>query len=436
MLLPIRTLCGKRERKDGTRLIFIQYCYSSDRRTLLNTEIAIPTKYWNKKHRRISPELPAQYGQATFLNEELQRLLRLAEDIVSCAIKNKIADPLKFVKQIFHPQFDLSSLQGKAEQPLQKEKIDLDFFFQFANYVNSKKKKVTPGMMKVYNNIMVVLMDFQKYRKKEITFDEIDFNFYEELVDYLLFEHVQRRRKELLKGLKLSSAGKVIKQLRIFLRNRIRRKIISPINLDDFKILDEESDAIYLSELEVSKIYHTDLSKYPHLDKYRNLLVFGCLTGLRFSDFSTVKCEDVRGKRLYKKQEKSDHWVVIPLREIAYRIFVFSFNKQIPEITNSDFNYYIKEVGKHAGINESITFSYKKGNKVIAETKQKYQWITSHTCRRSFCTNEFLAGTPVELIMKISGHKSLRDFYKYIRITPEQAAKQIEKIWQEREICA
>jgi len=90
-------------------------------------------------------------------------------------------------------------------------------------------------------------------------------------------------------------------------------------------------------------------------------------------------------------------------------------------------------VGKHAGISELITFSYKKGNKTIAETKQKYQLITSHTCRRSFCTNEFLAGTPVELIMKISGHKSLRDFYKYIRITPEQAAKQIEKIWQERE---
>lgn len=32
---------------------------------------------------------------------------------------------------------------------------------------------------------------------------------------------------------------------------------------------------------------------------------------------------------------------------------------------------------------------------------------------------EILAGTPLELIMKISGHKSLKDFYKYIRITPE-----------------
>ncbi|SEA84810.1 hypothetical protein SAMN05660909_03769 [Chitinophaga terrae (ex Kim and Jung 2007)] len=47
--------------------------------------------------------------------------------------------------------------------------------------------------------------------------------------------------------------------------------------------------------------------------------------------------------------------------------------------------------------------------------------ITTHTCRQSFGTKEFLAGAPVELIMKISGHKSLRDFYKYIRIIPEEA---------------
>jgi len=43
-----------------------------------------------------------------------------------------------------------------------------------------------------------------------------------------------------------------------------------------------------------------------------------------------------------------------------------------------------------------------------------------------------LAGTPVDLIMKISGHKSLRDFYKYIRITPEEAGQKIKEIWQNR----
>ncbi len=59
--------------------------------------------------------------------------------------------------------------------------------------------------------------------------------------------------------------------------------------------------------------------------------------------------------------------------------------------------------------------------------------VASHTYRRSFCTNEFLSGIPVDLITKISGHKSLNDFYRYIKVTPGQAAYQIEKIWRERE---
>jgi site-specific recombinase XerD len=213
----------------------------------------------------------------------------------------------------------------------------------------------------------------------------------------------------------------------------MRRKIIPPINLEEFKILDEASDAIYLTEEEIKRIYLTDLSKHPHLEKYRNLLVFGCLTGLRFSDFSTIRAQDIRDMRLYKKQVKSDHWVVVPLREEAYHIYVRDFNKVIPAITNPDFNYYIKEVGRLASVTQLIRFSHKRGNKDVVVTKPKYAWITSHTCRRSFCTNEFLAGTPTELIMKISGHKSLRDFYRYIRITPEQAAQQMETIWKQRE---
>ena len=36
------------------------------------------------------------------------------------------------------------------------------------------------------------------------------------------------------------------------------------------------------------------------------------------------------------------------------------------------------------------------------------------------------------LIMKISGHKSLKDFYKYIKIAPEQAGQRIKELWQKR----
>jgi hypothetical protein len=34
--------------------------------------------------------------------------------------------------------------------------------------------------------------------------------------------------------------------------------------------------------------------------------------------------------------------------------------------------------------------------------------------------------------MKISGHKRTKDFYKYIRISPEEAVTRIKILWEER----
>lgn len=276
------------------------------------------------------------------------------------------------------------------------------------------------------------LQAYEEFRKKKIGFDSFDYEFYDGLIDFLTFDYVQRRRKTVITGLKINTIGKTIKQLRIFIKDRVRRKIIAPIDLTDYKIPEEEIDAIYLTYEEIGKIYRANLTAFPHLAEYRNLFVLACLTGLRYSDFSILQPDDLRKDMLYKKQEKSDHWVVIPLRKEAKEIFTEQFKETIPKLTNPEFNRHIKTIGKLAGLNQRIKFSYKRGNKTIEVSKPKYEWITSHTARRSFCTNEFLAAIPVKLIMKISGHKNEKDFYKYIRVTPEEAAQKIKELWQER----
>ena len=72
---------------------------------------------------------------------------------------------------------------------------------------------------------------------------------------------------------------------------------------------------------------------------------------------------------IFKKQGKTKHWVVIPLRDEANYIFNHSFNRNIPIISNPDFNYYIKEVGRIAGILQPVKHSYLKGNKNIIRNK-------------------------------------------------------------------
>src|SRR6185437_4806649 len=130
---------------------------------------------------------------------------------------------------------------------------------QMNDYIRTKTRKVSRGMIRIYNVVKERLLAFQKYRKKSITFDSFD----------------------------------SIKQLRIFLRDRTRRKIIPAIDLTDFKILDEEADAIYLTVAEIRALYQVDLSSYPGWGRFRDMFVLGCYTGLQFSDYSGIKPEDI-----------------------------------------------------------------------------------------------------------------------------------------------
>ena len=209
------------------------------------------------------------------------------------------------------------------------------------------------------------------------------------------------------------------------------KKIIPYFDVSLFKVHEEDVDAIYLSWQEISSMYNLDLSLEPILDHVRDLFVLGCLTGFRFSDYSDVKPDEIRNGMLFVTQTKTGGRIVVPLRPEA-RAILDKYKMEMPQVSNPEFNLYIKEVASRARINESIKFSFQRGNKMIEETRPKHAWVMSHTCRRSFCTNEFLDGTPVNLIMAISGHKTEKAFRKYIKADNLQKTQMIQKIWANR----
>lgn len=437
MKLPITAVCkAARIKRDGTAPISIQYCFTSEKRAILDTGIFVPLKYWNKKRECISDNLPITYGDPAVLNEQLSKEIRKAEDIVSLAIKKK-ENPLDFFKTHYSPGVSFESVEqlvNKVQKEAQLSDVYLnkDIFFQIDHYIKTKTKKVSKDMPRIYRNMKDHLLAFEKFRNKPVIFEGLDITFYDDLVDFLTYDYVLARRKKHLVGLKPNTVGKTIKQFKTFLKDRMKRKIIPEFDIADWVVLEVEVDAVYLSVAEIKAIIKTDVTYYPHLQDYKDDMILGCLTGLRFSDFSKIQQEDLRQGMLFKKQQKSDHRVVIPLRKEAKQILEMRSFQNFKPTSNAEFNRHIKNLARLAGITEPVTHSYKKGNRLVSETKPKYEWITSHTCRRSFCTNEFLAGTPCSLIMKISGHKSERDFFRYIRISPEEAAYKIQELWKER----
>ncbi|MFZ1528354.1 MAG: phage integrase SAM-like domain-containing protein [Ferruginibacter sp.] len=424
---PVKLITKKGAvRKDGTALVFLQYCHNAEQRVLLSTDVAIPPQFWSKKTNRITETLPPQYGNAGELQTDLTSKLRKAEDMITYALKQRDTCPMKFLKDNFHLQDN-----WKLEQMSDTEK-SLDVYWNIDDYVKSKISTVKQCTINVINAMKAHLLSFESFRKEPITFDSFDVHFYEAFVKFLTYDIVQLRRKDVIKGLKINSVGKTIKHLKSFLKDRMRKKIIPFMDLGAYKVMEEEVDTVYLTWQELSLIYHLDLSKNANLEKYRDLFVLGCLTGFRFSDYSDIKPEEVRGGMLYVNQTKTLSTVVVPLRKDAKDILIDKYNMQMPQVSNVNFNYYIKEVVKLAGINEMIKITHKRGNKIVEETRPKYAWIMSHTCRRSFCTNEFLDGTPTNLIMAISGHKTEKAFRRYIKADQVQKAHMIKKLWDTR----
>jgi hypothetical protein len=359
---PVKLIIKKGAvRKDGTAVIFRQYCHNSEQRILLNTDVVIPPQYWNKRLERITETLPVKFKNVDKLQTTLTQKLRKAEDMVGYALKQKNTCPMKFLKE----NFTLDDKWGFEQ--MMGEQNSLDVYFNIDDYVSSKGTTVKQCTINFINAMKAHLMSFETFRKEPITFDSFDVHFYEDFVKFLTYDIVQLRRKDIIKGLKVNSVGKTIKHLKSFLKDRMRKKIIPFMDLGAYKVMKEEVDDVYLNWQELSLIYHLDLPINSNLEKYRDLFVLGCLTGFRFSDYSDIKPEEVRGGMLYVNQTKTLSTVVVPLRKDAKDILIEKYNMQMPQVSNVNFNYYIKEVVKLAGIDEQIKITHKRGNKIQEE---------------------------------------------------------------------
>jgi integrase len=191
----------------------------------------------------------------------------------------------------------------------------------------------------------------------------------------------------------------------------------------------EEIDSIYLNESEIDHLYKFNFTEKKSLEKVRDLFIVGCLTGLRFSDFSQLTPENIENGKIKIRTQKTNSTVIIPVHPRVNEIIEKYYKMLPPAISNQKMNDYLKIIGKEAGIDEKVQRVETKDGKRRVQFIPKYELLTTHTARRSFASNLFKAGFPAIAIMKITGHKTDKAFMKYIRITNEQNAELLEKFW-------
>lgn len=284
--------------------------------------------------------------------------------------------------------------------------------------ITKRARRRADGYHQLYDSIIKHINEFSAIFDCDIFTNSITEDFLEDFICYL--EDC---------GLRHNTIKNYVEKIQDMVRKAIQYNYAVDPTFKEIKLKGEESFSVFLSMNDISRIYYYKFQKQDNRrakEKLRDMFVIGCLTGLRYSDYSTLIPENFQGNYLIKRTKKTNITVRIPLHDYVKEIFC-KWDGQIPSGYDIRyFNAYLKLIMKEVGFNEKFTYSFTKGGELQTVTKHKWELISSHTARRSFATNMYLTGRMKTYeIMKCTGHQSEANFFRYIKVTHDDVARQI-----------
>lgn len=221
-----------------------------------------------------------------------------------------------------------------------------------------------------------------------------------------------------------------------------------------FYVTKEEIDILVLSPDQLKFLMHDkDFEDSLSLreKKAKDVFVFGCTTGLRFSDLlllTNKNFEETKPGEWYLKlkTKKTKTYSYIKLSSYAVSIYMkykSSDNRRyiFENVNLYSFNDNLKIIGEKAGYTSPIEVSREiRGKaKTIKNHKNKkgYRFcdkMSSHMMRRTAITTLLLLGMPEHLVRKISGHSNNSgSFNRYVHYAQAYMDKEIQKVHEKLE---
>jgi integrase len=397
--------------------IIFDYSFGRGNRVKYTTGFKTKVKYWDNSNQRIR-------AISTINNREEvnNRLLEIAAAFIK-SISN-LDEHDKNNKTILKGIYD--EIMGKeVEEP----EIKISFFKYADNFVerNEKKMILADSMrlniitIRAYKQTIKQLRAFDKENNYHLDFDKIDMNFYYAFVGFL------EKKK-----LSLNTVGKHIKNIIALLNRATEDEVNTHLKYKhrDFKRVSERTTSIYLTVDEIEALYKLDLSNKPDWERARDIFLIGYYTGQRVSDYNGLTNKNIKtfnGQEVFEiYQKKTKKTVYIPVHHRIKEIMKLRYNGDLPKkLSATQINEYIKKIGSDAKILEMVMTKITIGGTVKEESIVKCHLIGTHTARRSFCTNAYLSKMPVIDIMALSGHTTEKEFYNYIKVTPQERAVKI-----------
>ena len=263
---------------------------------------------------------------------------------------------------------------------------------------------------------------------------ELSFDFFDEEG---LTEYVQYLRE--VREMRNSTIGKQLSFLKWFLRWSFKQGMHSNNAYDTFKpkLKDTQKKIIFLTWKELNRLREFKIPPTKQaLERVRDVFLFQCFTGLRYSDVFNLRRSDIKGDHIEVTTVKTSDSLIIELNDHSrailekYKDVEFENDRALPVITNQKMNDYLKELAELAEINEPVRQTYYKGNERIDEVTPKYALLGTHAGRRTFICNALALGIPPQVVMKWTGHSDYKAMKPYIDIADNIKASAMSKFNQ------
>lgn len=270
------------------------------------------------------------------------------------------------------------------------------------------KTELNKGTRENYNTLRKQLIKLEKEMGKAVYTNEFDEQYY-----HMFIEQVREQNN------RLHSVRNAYKSLRATLRKialKYKVKVFDlTLELPQNKKVNEirKVDKVYLNYEQIQKLIDYE----PENERYRNTkMIFLTLffTGTRYSDVFKVQPQYHYSKNgiefSYARfvTQKNNKEVIIPILKPLADAIKANGGKTAYKVHETMFNKDIKEIIALCGIVDEHTLSFTNSyGEIKFETKKFFQFVSSHTGRRSFVTN-LINQIPVTILTKITSHE-LRD---------------------------
>lgn len=382
-------------------------CSHNGVRMRWNTRIKVPKEIWSAKKQCIkSPKDSLERS----VNSRLMVYKTFAEDFVR---ESEVITNAAFVSYMNN---NFRTTSEEREQSKLFDKALDDFLANIQSRTNLNGETISANRIASYNRIVDDFKRFERQMGTRYVVEDMGAETLSKFLDWL-------REDRKLAPNTLQS------------RMKMFRTIISTITKErgvktdyiEAKVKGEKVEHIVLTDDEMNAMMNYDTSENPRLDNVRRLFTIGITTGLRFSDFSTVKLEHLRHGVLSIHQRKTGDRVEIPIHPKLQEII--DGGEMPTPISNQNFNDYLRELAMLAGVDTLVEVKTVRGGVRHVEFVPKWKLVSSHICRRSFASRLYRLGINPTIIMKLTGHRQLATFMNYIVISNEDVFNAVKNIW-------